>query len=130
LKTTVKIEGTEELEAKIVQLNNGMTGKKISHRILPLAKEVADHIRDGTPRGPTGNLKRSIIAKELTPRESVGTVIVAVDRKIAPHAHLLEFGTVRMSPHPFFRPGWDSVKDHVSREFKEVLKGQVEDSAK
>jgi len=126
----VHIEGVKELEAKIEQLNKGMNGEKLSKRIMPIAQEAADHIRDGAPQGPTGNLKRSIKAKELTPRESVATVIVAVDRKIAPHAHLLEFGTVRMSPHPFFRPGWDSVKEKVEREFKEVLKGQVEDSAR
>jgi len=46
--------------------------------------------------------------------------MVAIDRKIAPHAHFLEFGTVKMSARPFFRPAVDATR---SRAAKLITKG-------
>ena len=34
-------------------------------------------------------------------------------KKAAPHAHLLEFGTVKMSPQPFLRPAFDTKGDQA-----------------
>lgn len=39
---------------------------------------------------------------------------VAVAAFSAPHAHLVEFGTVNMSARPFFRPAFDESKDAMA----------------
>lgn len=39
---------------------------------------------------------------------------VAVAAFSAPHAHLVEFGTVKMSAQPFFRPAFDESKDNMA----------------
>ena len=68
----------------------------------------------------TGNIKRSIVAKKFKKQGLYEPgAFVAIDRKIAPHAHLLEYGTEarydaagayrgQMPAKPFFRPAIDS----------------------
>lgn len=39
---------------------------------------------------------------------------VAVAAFSAPHAHLVEFGTVKMAAQPYFRPAFDESKDNMA----------------
>lgn len=84
------------------------------------AKYLQKRIRAATPKGPTGNLKRSIKAKKFRQQyRGNPACFVAVDRKIGRHAHLVEYGTGErfkdstgqstgvMPKHPFFRPTVD-----------------------
>ncbi len=77
------------------------------------AKIVQQRIKAEAPRGPTGNLKRSIqfgtFKQRLT--KPVGS-FVRVSRKIAPHAHLVEFGARggKMPANAFFRRGFNASK--------------------
>lgn len=61
-----------------------------------------------------GTLKASIY-KASMPDESTATREVwKVDvRRRAYYAHMVERGTVKMSPRPFMRPAWDSKKDEA-----------------
>ena len=64
---------------------------------LECAQLVKKTIEAEAPIGPTGNLVNSIVAKkfkDINPLMIEGSALsfVAVDRKIAPHAHLVEFG--------------------------------------
>ena len=86
--------------------------KELFDGVLEAARPVATEIRNRAPKGPTGNLRKSIKAGKLKPR--IGRNIAAfvrVDRRIAPHAHLVEFeyGTLTQKPDPYFRPVVDQV---------------------
>jgi len=84
---------------------------------------MAAKIKRLAPLGPTGNLKKSIVAK---PFQAAGPsdAFVAIDRKIAPHAHLIEYGTVKMPAKPFFRRGIEQSKGKAFAYIeKELLKG-------
>lgn len=48
----------------------------------------------------------------------------------APHAHLVEFGTVNMAPRPYLRPAWDSNKDRALGIIKRELGEQIISAAK
>lgn len=48
----------------------------------------------------------------------------------APHAHFVEFGTVKMAPRPFLRPAWDSNKDRALSIVKRELGEQIISAAK
>ena len=145
----VHIEGMEELENKLKKISQDLQGKYVTEKFMPAAQYAADQIRARAPQGPTGNLKRSIVAKKLEPKQFTATVITAIDRKIAPHAHLVEFGTsarfvkkksvmvskggdffgtevAPMPARPFFRPGWDAVKGKVEDMIKHGIKEIVE----
>jgi HK97 gp10 family phage protein len=124
----VKIEGKEELDRKLKQLIEHVDPDKLEPVLLNCAREVAETARAKAPLGPTGNLKRSLIAK-LMPRSRVSIAIAAVDRKIAPHGHLVEFGHGGPHPapaHPFFRPAWDETRDKIYKTITEFLKTAVE----
>ena len=58
---------------------------------------------------------------------AIDTAIVAVDRRIAPHAHWVEYGTQFNGSRPFFRPAIMTKKNEVSRnigtEIGKVIEG-------
>lgn len=128
-KTIMKIEGMDELDRNIKQLEKA-TGKKETGEVLvKQAYVIRDRIKDRAPVGPTGNLKRSPVARLMPESSSYPAVAIAgIDRKIAPHAHLIEFGTSRAPAHPFFRPAIDESMPKVIDGIKDGLKKNIEDA--
>lgn len=114
------------------------------------AQIISNAARQNAPQGPSGDLKRSCVAK-LLPRKfkSSSISIAAVDSKIAPHARLVEFGTAERYPkkkkamfdkrtgifygkktvaipaHPFFRPAWDMHKEEALNLIEEGLNNLI-----
>ena len=124
---TFKIEGVLETVKALDKVSNSLKGKVMGKTLLKQAEIIAEDARDRAPLGPTGNLKRSLRAKLLDEKSRFPTVaIAAVDRKIAPHAHLVEFGTSKMSARPFFRPAVDSHGRKVINNIKDGAKKLVE----
>jgi len=124
---TFKIEGIAGAVKKIKQLSNSLKGKGMSDTLLRQAQVIAEDARNRAPLGPTGNLKRSLHARMLGDRPNFPKVaIAAVDRRIAPHAHLIEFGTSKMSARPFFRPAVDAHASKVISNIKDGAKKLVE----
>lgn len=80
---------------KVVRLAVG-AGARV---IRDAAKQLAPY----DPSRKTGTHLRDAIVARKVPRTNdlynVGTL-----SRVAPHAHLLEFGTVKMPPAPFLRP--------------------------
>jgi len=122
-----RIEGILETTNALKQLSNSLKGKAMGNNLLKQAEIIAEDARDRAPLGPTGNLKRSLHAKLLEDKTGFPKVaIAAVDRKIAPHAHLIEFGTSKMSARPFFRPAVDAHGGKVIDNIKDGAKKLVE----
>jgi len=124
---TFKIGGVLETVKALDKVSNSLKGKVMGKTLLKQAEIIAEDARDRAPLGPTGNLKRSLRAKLLDEKSRFPTVaIAAVDRKIAPHAHLVEFGTSKMSARPFFRPAVDSHGGKVIDNIKDGAKKLIE----
>lgn len=64
--------------------------------------------------------------KEVRP-EKEGFAVAAF---AAPHAHLIEFGTVNMGPQPFFRPAFDENRTEMGFVAAGFLRKAVEEKAK
>ena len=131
----VKITGMKELkqnmDAVIKELEDAMEGG---------TQEAADYaegiVRRNTPVGPTGNLQAAVTTKPLPRKKGYPpNTMVGLDYNIAPHQHLVEFGTapryhasgksVGAHPkpaNPFFRTSIDQAKAGI--------KGRIGDSAK
>ncbi len=151
----VTLEGLPEFDSQIDLLIKQLSAEKVEPIVLAGATIIADAARTNAPQGPTSNLKKACIAKLLSridanPRRA----IAAVNRKRAPHAHWIEFGTSRMRipkkktvmkgasgkfygravgpipAHPFFRPAWDANKDRVREDIIDELKKLVESVGK
>lgn len=131
----VKVEGLAELEREMTQLS-----KSAGRRVLrsSLQKSTPQLIQEMKSRAPvnTGALRDSITtssklakAQSRKHRKMFKDDRLAVEVFVGPsynlgaggrHAHLLEFGTVKMSPQPFMRPAFDGDKMK--------LLGRVEDN--
>jgi HK97 gp10 family phage protein len=122
-----RLEGTLELSKQLRELAKAGDPEKVEPILMKGAKKLAGAIKERAPEGPTGNLKRSIKAKKLKPYgNEPAPAIAAVDRKIAPHAYLVENGTSRAPAHPFFRTAVDATLPEVEREVVADLTNLVE----
>ncbi len=107
----VTLEGFTKLQKKFKDLIEVLDGRELLKAMMKPARSLRNEIKRRASRGPTGNLKRSPVAKRFRRKvRGEPAVFVAIDRKIAPHAHLVEFGTVRMAAKPFFRPTYDRMQ--------------------
>lgn len=115
-----QVIGGRELERALKQLPRA-TGKNVLRRALRnAAKPTAAAAEAMAPRGPTGNLQASIsIGTKLKPSQRGDSSLSGVQLYIGAtsppgyHAHLIEFGTVKMTARPFMRPAWDSTQQQV-----------------
>lgn len=74
------------------------------------AKELAPY--DSTRRTGT-HLRDAIVVRRV--KNTNDLMNIGVLARKAPHGHLLEFGTVKMSPRPFLRPAADTTKQEVAQ---------------
>ena len=136
----IEIQGKEAFEKTLLALAKALPNDKVEPVMLDGAKVVAAAARAKAPQGPSGNLKKGVKAKLLRqisnyPRSAAA----AVDRKIAPHAYIIEYGTkpryqksgryTGIGPaQPFFRPAVDTNKGRIQDEVITKL-GNLIDSA-
>lgn len=133
-----EIEGLGECLKKFQQIENAFGGR--SERLLGVLLRNAQLIRDTAkslaPSGPTGNLKRGQVAKTYMYQiPDSPAAFAAIDYRIAPHAHLLEFGHLaRDGGHvpavPFFRPAVDAVRNTIFMNMKREMQTMIMQAAK
>jgi HK97 gp10 family phage protein len=140
---SVEIQGKKEFEETLRNLVKALPNDKVEPVMMEGAKVIADAARAKAPKGPTGNLKRSVKSKFLKqisnyPRSAAA----AVDRKIAPHAHLIEYGTkpriqkttgryTGIGPaHPFFRPAVDANRSRIYTQIRDKLLDMIMEAAR
>jgi len=102
---TIMVQGIPELQGKLERMKNELNPDETEPILVRAAEIMANTIRARAPVGPTGNLRRGVVAKALQRREKQTAAIAAMDYRIAPHAHFLEAGTKYMAARPFFGPG-------------------------
>jgi len=103
------ITGWEEVKRNINKFARIAGHQAVRDGVYGISLDAAEEIRARTPVGPTGNLRRSIRARKFSKEKGQFIAFTAIDRKIAPHAHLVEFGHRTLDgghvpAHPFFRP--------------------------
>ncbi len=92
-KLKFKITGMDELKKEMNQLLQEMK-EAAGEGVQDGAERLAEVVRRNAPRGPTGNLKDAVTTKKLPDKPGYpSTTLVGLDYGIAPHQHLVEFGT-------------------------------------
>jgi len=142
-KFSFKMDGLDELNKDLEKLANAFVSDEVEKSSLDAAEIIRAEAERNAPKGPTGNLKRSLIKKLLKRRAGQpAPAIAAVDRKIAPHAHWIEFGTgpryqkktgkyVGSVPaRPFFRPALMTKGKSVANRLHGDLKKMVDKAVK
>lgn len=156
MEVKIDVKGLKELEKRIREISKEVGPDKVEPVLMKAGRDLAKEIRRNAPVGPTGNLKRSIKTKKLKRiGNTPATVITAVDRKIAPHAHLVEFGTQGprvpkkakvmydkeekkfygkevgpMPANPFFRRTVDTQMPRIAKQVLRDLEGLVKEAFK
>jgi|SRR6056297_1998644 len=125
-----EITGLEKLNKNIEHLTKSMSPKQLEDASMSSAEIMRNEIERRAPRGPTGNLKRSIVKKALDRKPWGASVIAAVDRKVAPHAHLVEYGTSRSKANPFFRKSVEATAGKAAKRFKSNIKTMIDEAVK
>lgn len=149
-----ELHGVKELLAMFDQLPTVSMQKTVLGNALVRAGEpIAEAARASCPVGPTGNLRRSIhVSRKLNPSQRKGwrdrSVVTVYVGSNAPHAHLVEFGTVErtlkkprnilfngrwvtirstgfVSPNPFLRNAWDAMKYKALKMFAGEMEQQI-----
>jgi HK97 gp10 family phage protein len=127
MSISISLEGIPELEDKLNEIENTLGPDVIEPILLRGAETMADAIRQRAPRGPTGNLRRSVVAKKLARRGKSAAAIAAIDFRIAPHAPFVEKGTRYMTARPFFaltaKANESRVSDQIRDDIDNALQG-------
>ncbi len=131
-----QIIGLAALDKNIQALIREVDSEEFVNGILKIGAVLRDELKAASPIGPPGsskktvklggmtvgtesvttqgNLKKSWRAKKFRDKRPGGPAIwVANERKLAPHAHLVEFGHGGPHPapaHPFVRPTLDRFR--------------------
>lgn len=122
----VKVTGMDEIKREMKRVVKEMEGE-LQMGTNEAAERVASMLKANAPRGPTGNLARSPATKPLPPRHGYPQVtIVGCDYQIAPHQHLVEFGSVRSRANPFFRRTIDGARSAI----RSVIRSRAENPIK
>ncbi|MBL8576134.1 MAG: HK97 gp10 family phage protein [Mesorhizobium sp.] len=152
----VDIEGLQELQRALQQFTKA-TARRVLERALLKAAKPIEHDAENNAPVATGELKRSIESKVLkrspgkqafartmsaggSRAEAAAAARAANARNaesaavrisaIVPHAHLVEFGTVKMPAKPFLAPAMRAGRTGAISTIKVELKREIEATAK
>lgn len=122
-----KVEGLAEFADAVEKLKGKVSGEDVRKVLMRGAFVIRDEAKARVPVD-TGKLKESIIATygKKDPDDLNVLVGVKYGKGGAPHAHLVEFGTSKMPPRPFFRPAVSSKKTEAGEKIAEGLKKLIE----
>jgi HK97 gp10 family phage protein len=126
VKDAYKIEGLVDITDRLATVIDRTTGKQAKEVYLKAALNIRDGARTRAPKR-TGKLRESIFAARGDMNKP--NALVGVNYKIAPHAHLVEYGTVNSRPHPFLRPAVAASATEVRSIIEKGLRRIVEDAA-
>lgn len=120
------VEGLSEVLNAFDNLAGIAKDPEMKNAFLREAEDFKDVIVQEAPRGPTGNLRGAIVAKKFR-RKGESLSFVGINFRKAPHAHLVENGTVHSAPNPFFTRGFNRQKPNFGKHVDRVLEKKVKD---
>lgn len=130
-RRNLRIDGLAEIQAKLANILDHTTGTKAKEVYFQAAQVGKEAILAITPLGPTGNLRKAIFAAHGDPEKP--NALVGVNHRIAPHAHLVEYGHAGphpAPPHPYFRPGIVDASPGMKEVIEKGLTGIIEEAAR
>lgn len=130
---SIQLKGTQAVIKRMsaVAKSMGVQDIDLENLIHEAAKVIAKQAKANAPQGPTGNLKRAVIAKKYrTKRRHEPAAFAGMDYRIAPHARLIEFGTKFMSARPYFKPAVEATKGQVERMIKQGMLRLIAEASK
>lgn len=110
---------------KVLKRIEGFEKALSDPRMQPVLLEAAEAFRDRAAENApvrTGKLRSSMRAWNGKREPNKPAALAAVDRKVAPHAWLVEYGTQFAAAHPYFRPTLAEMRGPIRRMLKAGFK--------
>ena len=135
MSKTIRVKGTREVNKAVKQAKKRLSHKEISSIFQQGAEMMENETQRRIPKGDTGNLRNATVVREMSKEPVV--FIAGIDRKVAPHSHLIEYGTGaryhksgkyvgEVEANPYFRPAYDSVRGVIENHIVTQLRRRVE----
>lgn len=140
MNVKISVTGIKEIDNVLKNLPLALQHSVLQSAHAAAAKPLVERERLLAPEGPTGKLVDSIgIVKTPFKKAGViGEITVGPRRKIAPHSHLVEYGTKvrrlkgrgkykagtergKMTKKPFAKPAFDQTKGIIERGIAENI---------
>ncbi len=133
----ITLEGVDEFDGRTKRIVASMAPEKIERALLPVAKRFAAKVRAALPKGPTGNLREGVYAHTPKRYSRLPAASVGISPRVAPHRHLVEFGTTEryakngayrgiMPKGYYFKDTVQRERDTVQREAFDAVKALVD----
>jgi len=133
MSDAAQILGMKDLEKQYGKLEMILDDRDLEDGFLAGCRKMRDRMRSKVKK-KTGALGKAIVAKKFRYKiKGQPAAFVAVDRRKAPHAHLVEFGHGGPQPapaHGFFRPVVDEfetngseVEQAVAQKLQSLIEG-------
>jgi HK97 gp10 family phage protein len=121
------IDGLPELQASLAGMIDAMSAKEVKQVARGGGEIVADVIKREAPYDP--NRKEGIHLRDAIfvggGKQDKPDVLVGVNLRKAPHGLLVEFGTTKKQPNPFFRRGvaqsGNAAAEHIERGLIQII---------
>lgn len=127
-----QIEGLDEIQRKLGDIIDAVNGKKVKEVYLEGAIILRDEAKKNAPYDPKRksgtHLRDAIFAARGD--DNKPNVLVGVRYKSAPHAHIVEYGSVKTSAHPYIRPAIAATGSKIASTINDGLLDIIEDAAK
>lgn len=127
---------TGELESLLNDLHDEIKLKVTRLAVAAGARIIRDSAKSLAPYDPSRSsgvhLQDAIVVSRVRTTNDIFIIGTrSKGKKAAPHSHLLEFGTVKMSPQPFLRPASEvSAQAAIDEIIKRLEKGVIREAKK
>lgn len=132
---TFKMQGVSELQRSLNQLPDKLRDNAMKNAAAAGARLIRDEAKRLVPVD-TGNLRDDIVvARQVKVRgmrrklKIAGRVFLGIRGDSRFYSHLVEFGSSRLSPRPFFRPALDAMAPQALKVIGEKLAKEIHRAA-
>lgn len=105
-----------DISASLDSFEAKIRGEVLLSGVAAMARVIYDEVKLNTSRHVKTGTLHNAVYRAYSPERSVGGVQVyhvSVNKRRAPHWHLLEYGTSKMSAKPYLRPALDRMQDAI-----------------
>ncbi len=127
VKISVKTEGIDEILRKLKRLPERVQKNVVVGAVRASAKPIIKEARLLVPVR-TGTLKKSIGIKKRRSKEKniISFSVAPLSKKGGFYGKFVEFGTKKMSAHPFLRPAFEKKGEDSISSAKEYMRKRID----
>ena len=133
---SLRLEGLAEVQTALRELLPDRTARNVMKRVLTKQAKLVMTSAQEKAAVRTQQLRKSIKVGKLSARQRAqhrrvdpNDVEVFVGAGVLPQAHLIEYGSSKITAQPFMRPAWDENKTKIVESIKADMWEEIRKAA-